>query len=83
VDPASKGRYGGAWQEIRRRVLKESPMCEMCGRPATDVDHRIAVADGGTDDRSNLRSFCRSCHKAHKAEQNRARRKRKLKLVRK
>jgi 5-methylcytosine-specific restriction enzyme A len=77
VDPVAKGRYGAAWQQLRKRVLRESPKCETCGRPATDVDHRVAVADGGTDDRSNLRALCLDCHKQHTAEQNRARRRRK------
>jgi 5-methylcytosine-specific restriction protein A len=74
IDPTAKGRYGAAWQQRRKRVLKECPQCETCGRPSTDVDHRVAVADGGTDDRSNLRALCRDCHKRHTAEQNRARR---------
>ena len=75
TDPASKHRYGAAWQKLRSRVLREQPRCE-CGAPTTDVDHIVAHADGGTDDRSNLRALCRDCHKKHTAEQNRARRKR-------
>ena len=62
------------WQEIRARVLREQPRCEICGKPATDVDHVRAVADGGPDDRSNLRALCNPCHEKHTAEQNRARR---------
>lgn len=76
TDPASKHRYGADWQKLRARVLREQPRCE-CGAPATDVDHIVAHADGGSDDRSNLRALCRGCHKRHTAEQNRARRKRK------
>nr|MBA2600219.1 HNH endonuclease [Actinomycetota bacterium] len=74
VDPANKGRYGSSWQAIRARVLRESPRCQICGKPATDVDHIRAHADGGTDDRSNLRALCNPCHKRHTTEQNRARR---------
>jgi len=74
VDPSAKKHYGGAWQNIRRRVLRERPYCQECGQPAVDVDHIQAVADGGTDERGNLRSLCRACHKKHTASQNRARR---------
>ena len=74
TDPSSKHRYGAHWQEIRARVLREQPRCEICGKPATDVDHVRAVADGGPDDRSNLRALCNPCHEKHTAEQNRARR---------
>ena len=76
VNPDAKARSGAAWQQIRRRVLQQSPMCEKgCGRRARDVDHIIAAADGGSDARSNLRALCNPCHKEHTAEQNRARRK--------
>jgi hypothetical protein len=30
--------------------------------PATEVDHIIALANGGTHDRSNLQSLCSACH---------------------
>jgi 5-methylcytosine-specific restriction enzyme A len=76
TDPASKHRYGKDWEARRARVLREEPNCRLCGTPATDVDHIVAHADGGTDDRSNLRSLCRDCHKQVTSEQNRARRKR-------
>jgi 5-methylcytosine-specific restriction endonuclease McrA len=77
VNPAAKERYGAQWQETRARILRGSPRCEVCGAPATDVDHIVAVADsGGMYDRANLRSLCAECHKRHTAEQNRARRKR-------
>ena len=77
VDPAAKRRYGAAWQVLRARVLREEPRCRICGAPATDVDHIIAVADGGgMYDRANLRALCSECHKRHTAEQNRVRRKR-------
>jgi 5-methylcytosine-specific restriction protein A len=76
VSAISKGRYGASWQQLRARVLRESPNCEECGQPATDVDHIVAIADGGTDARSNLRALCNTCHKRYTAAQNRARRKR-------
>lgn len=36
-----------------------------------DVDHIIAVADGGTDDPANLRLLCTRCHKERTALQRR------------
>lgn len=36
-----------------------------------DVDHIVAVEDGGTDDPSNLRLLCRRCHKERTAAQRR------------
>lgn len=70
------GRYGAAWRDLRARVLLEEPFCAMCGvAKATQVDHAVAIADGGTDERSNLRGLCFPCHKSHTAAQNRARRK--------
>jgi 5-methylcytosine-specific restriction protein A len=79
TDPASKHKYGAHWQETRARVLREQPRCAECRRPATDVDHIVAHADGGTDDRSNLRPLCNPCHKKATASQNRARRNRRRK----
>ncbi len=76
TNPSSKHRYGAAWQETRARVLRQEPNCQICGKPATEVDHVRAHADGGTDERSNLRALCHPCHKKHTSEQNRARRKR-------
>lgn len=75
VNPAAKGHYGADWRKIRAQVLREQPRCE-CGQRATDVDHIIARADGGTDARANLRALCYPCHRRHTAEQNRARHKR-------
>jgi hypothetical protein len=72
---AAKGRYDTHWREVRARVLKEEPTCRECGAPSSDVDHIIAAADGGTDERSNLRGLCRDCDRKHTAAQNRARRK--------
>lgn len=54
----------GAWDALRRRVLDEAGWaCELCGNPAAEVDHRIPLALGGTDDRWNLRAVCRACHR--------------------
>lgn len=60
--------YGTAWVKLRKQVLTEEPTCRVClvergvVTAATQVDHIRAKADGGTDDRSNLRPLCRPCH---------------------
>lgn len=60
---AARG-YGRRWQRLRMLVLHEQPVCETpgCTQMATDVDHIVAKAKGGTDDRTNLRALCHSCH---------------------
>ena len=65
------------WRILRDRVLREEPSCRRCGAPSTDVDHVIALADGGSWDRDNLQGLCRSCHRAKTGEDNRRRRKQK------
>lgn len=64
--------YGPSWSAIRNRVLTESPVCEEdgCLDPATEVDHRIPLARGGTHDRGNLRALCKSHHSRKTAIEN-------------
>ncbi len=81
TDPSAKHRYDARWRDLRARVLRESPTCALCPARATDVDHIVAVADGGSDDRPNLRGLCNPCHKKHTADQNRTRRARKRKVM--
>jgi len=50
---------------LRLAVLSEEPRCYLCGdfAHADDVvDHVVPLAAAGTDDRSNLRRCCRTCH---------------------
>ena len=71
--PVVKKRYGRAWKRIRDRKIRENPLCEECLKngvikAAEEVHHILPLADGGTSERSNLISLCRSCHmKAHEA----------------
>ena len=51
----------------RERRLRAEPYCRDCAqkgikRLAVEVDHIIALADGGTDDDDNVRSLCKPCH---------------------
>lgn len=59
----SKSGSSRRWRVIRAQVLAEEPVCP-CGAPATEVDHIIARARGGGDQRDNLRGMCRPCNLA-------------------
>jgi len=68
-------RYGSSWKRIRDRYITAHPLCEEClglrrAPVATLVHHVKPLADGGTNDESNLRSLCASCHeKIHRRRQ--------------
>lgn len=65
---ASRRGYDARWRKVRARHLKQSPYCEDCGRPATDVDHipdRVELVAKGVPDpdaEQYLHSRCHSCH---------------------
>lgn len=52
----------------RYEVLKRDKFrCKICGRSETDgvklhVDHKISLADGGTDEIENLQTLCEECN---------------------
>ena len=62
--------YGRAWELVRDVAMnRDCGLCQVCRRAgtataATEVDHIIGKAKGGTDELSNLQAICRSCHKA-------------------
>ena len=65
--PEHNKRYGSKWRKLRARFLNAHPLCEQCrlqGRYtlATEVHHIKPLADGGTNDLSNLMPLCKSCH---------------------
>ncbi|MBR1810140.1 MAG: HNH endonuclease [Clostridia bacterium] len=65
--PDVNRKYGRVWKRIRDRYAAEHPLCERClaeGRmtPVDEVHHILPVTQGGTHDRGNLMSLCRSCH---------------------
>jgi 5-methylcytosine-specific restriction endonuclease McrA len=54
---------GRAWREIRLRILeRDQHICAYCGNEATQVDHIIPRASGGTDEPSNLVAACQPCN---------------------
>lgn len=61
------------WRRLRAQQLRAHPLCEDCMalgivRPATDVDHRLALKDGGEPLAfANLASRCHACHSAKTA----------------
>lgn len=66
---SGKGRGGRPWRRKRERVLdRDKHLCQCCRRagrltPATEVDHITPLAEGGTDDETNLESICTPCHR--------------------
>ena len=59
------GVSGGRWATIRRRVLeRDRGICYLCDQPgANEADHLIEVANGGSNDLTNVASCHRSCHR--------------------
>jgi len=67
------------WTDLRKRVLREEPICAEpgCSAKSTSADHIVSLADGGEPfERSNLRGMCRACHKRRSSRQGAAARKR-------
>lgn len=54
----------GPWQVLREKVLaRDGNMCTMCGSVSKlQVDHIQELSLGGTNELSNLRTLCVSCH---------------------
>lgn len=79
--------YGPEWDRLRLLILKrdrylcQCDECQYTNRvlPATQVDHRIPKAEGGTDSPDNLCAINADCHKRKTAQESaRARAKAKL-----
>ena len=64
---ATQRDRGRPWRRLRAEILLSAPLCAHCSRAgrvtlATEVDHRVPLSQGGTDDRDNLDPLCRACH---------------------
>jgi 5-methylcytosine-specific restriction protein A len=57
------GGETATWPRDRARVLREEPECRLCGAPATQVDHIVPLAQGGSRGRENLQAICAWCHR--------------------
>lgn len=74
----TRGISSRPWAELRLEALKRDGWkCVKCGRPGRlEVDHKIAIVDGGSNDIDNLQTLCRGCHidKSRQEVYNRSRR---------
>jgi 5-methylcytosine-specific restriction enzyme A len=70
--------YGTAWDKLRLRILKRDNYLCHCPRcqggalrltTASEVDHIVPKAEGGTDDQGNLRAVNSACHRILTIEQ--------------
>lgn len=65
--------FGRRWESIRSEtIVRDKHTCKMCGRQHKqdyvticycEVDHIVEVGRGGTDEPTNLRTLCPSCHR--------------------
>jgi 5-methylcytosine-specific restriction protein A len=61
----ARGGSTRRWRRVRARVLaRDRYRCQLCGAPATEVDHVVRVADGGSDHPGNLRAICGRCQRS-------------------
>jgi len=69
---AARRGYGSRWRKLRLMQLRRYPLCQWpgCNKPATDVDHIVPRASGGTDDADNLQSLCHAHHSVKTATQD-------------
>jgi 5-methylcytosine-specific restriction protein A len=63
--PDTPPRKTGRWlQQERERLFANEPLCRMCAaagvvRVAVERDHIKPIAEGGTEDDSNIQPLCR------------------------
>lgn len=67
--PNNHKRVGiSGWYKLRWEILERDKFtCQYCGRSSPDVklevDHKMALCDGGTDDKDNLVCSCYACNR--------------------
>ena len=69
LDSGARRMRGRALQERRERWQRLHPMCVECQKAGrtrlwTELDHRVPLHKGGSDDESNLQGLCTPCHPA-------------------
>ncbi|PHM20947.1 MAG: restriction endonuclease [Curvibacter sp. PD_MW3] len=65
---APKRVTGRRLQAMRESLFNRDPLCAECRRHgrvrlATQRDHKVPLAEGGTDDSTNEQGLCDYCHK--------------------
>jgi len=60
---------GRRLQAMRRELFAANPLCVECQRAgrvrlATQRDHKVPLAEGGSDDPGNVQGLCHDCHEA-------------------
>ena len=58
---ATKRIRGDAWMATRRRILqRDGYACQCCGivRADNEIDHRVPLEQGGSNDDENLQTLC-------------------------
>lgn len=60
-------------QARRERKRREDPLCKRCRergivRPWTQLDHTVALVNGGEDTDENTQGLCDECHEAKTRE---------------
>ena len=62
--------YGYKWQKLRDVYIKENPLCvDPFSRHgdrvvvAEEIDHKVPLSSGGSNEWGNLQSLCRECHR--------------------
>jgi 5-methylcytosine-specific restriction endonuclease McrA len=59
------------WRNLRAACFRVwGKSCLMCGDRATEVDHIIELAAGGSNSIDNVQPLCSPCHKAKTARFN-------------
>ena len=61
---ANERGYNATWRKARATFLRRNPLCSVCGKPATIVDH-IEPHRGDTNkfwDSDNWQALCVTCH---------------------
>ena len=70
IDPATglvTRIAGDRLQRMRKAHFQAQPLCVRCQeqgriRAATELDHIIALVNGGTNDPENFQGLCSDCH---------------------
>ena len=58
---------GRQLQTLRRRLFLINPLCVLCERAgrlsvASELDHIVALVNGGDNEEENLQGLCAPCH---------------------